>query len=231
MFKNRFLLVLGVISLLLVSMAVSRPSSNTAKSANLSWPARPIILPASQMSNLSDYYQRHTAWTSNYQKASIPVTSVGAALYYFQRHFYLSAITGPGIAVDTTDYFVRQAELSSTAKSADLSWPPRPVIVPMTRAGDQSSIMDSATRSYVAWGEALKAANKLGDSVACSNTTQESIFDGIDNNLDSATRSYVASGLALKAAHHEKALDSGTRSYIAWGQALQAKNNPQALCQ
>ena len=138
MFKNRFLLVLGVISLLLVTMAVSSPYANAKNSANLSWPARPVILPASQMNNLSDYYQRHTAWTSNYQKASIPVTGIAAALDYFQRHFDLNVVAGPEIAVDTTDYFVRQAELSSTAKSADLSWPARPVIIPANGANNLS---------------------------------------------------------------------------------------------
>ena len=67
--------------------------------------------------------------------------------------------------------------------------------------------LDSGTRSYIAWGEALEAAGKLGDSSACSNTTQENIFAGIDHNLDSATR-----------------------SYIAWGLALQAKDDIRALC-
>ena len=57
--------------------------------------------------------------------------------------------------------------------------------------------MDSATRSYIAWGEALQAAGKLGDAGTCSN--QENIFDGIDSGLDSATRSYIAWGLALQA--------------------------------
>jgi|GEM_PF-2211336 len=68
-------------------------------------------------------------------------------------------------------------------------------------------IMDSATRSYIAWGETLQAAGKLGDSGVCSNMTPENIFDGIDNRLD-----------------------SGTRSYIAWGLALQAKDDIRALC-
>ena len=74
-------------------------------------------------------------------------------------------------------------------------------------AEDQPYIMDSASRSYIAWGLALQAAGKLGDSAACSNTTQENIFAGIDSNLDSATR-----------------------SYIAWGLALQAKDDIRALC-
>jgi hypothetical protein len=59
--------------------------------------------------------------------------------------------------------------------------------------------IDSGTRSYIAWGEALEAAGKLGDPGACSNTTQENIFAGIPNNVDSATRSYIAWGLALQA--------------------------------
>jgi hypothetical protein len=67
--------------------------------------------------------------------------------------------------------------------------------------------LDSRTRSYIAWGEALEAAGKLGDSGACSTTSQENIFAGIPNNLDSATR-----------------------SYIAWGLALQAKNDIGTLC-
>ena len=59
--------------------------------------------------------------------------------------------------------------------------------------------LDSGTRSYIAWGLALQAAGKLGDSGACSNTTQENIFARIPNHLDSATRSYIAWGLALQA--------------------------------
>lgn len=71
--------------------------------------------------------------------------------------------------------------------------------VPVTGVEERPYIMDSATRSYIAWGEALQAAGKLGESGACSNTTQENIFAGISNNLDSATRSYIAWGLALQA--------------------------------
>jgi hypothetical protein len=91
--------------------------------------------------------------------------------------------------------------------------------------------MDSATRSYIAWGNALKAANKEGVMVPVT---------GYGNALDSATRSYIAWGNALKAANKEdvmvpvagygNALDSATRSYIAWGNALKAANSaPQPL--
>src|SRR6266540_5188632 len=116
---------------------------------------------------------------------------------------------------------------SKPPKTVELSLPARPVIVPVTGVEERPYIMDSATRSYIAWGqamqarnaidsgtrsyiawgEALEAAGKLGESGACSNMTQENIFAGIPNNLDSATR-----------------------SYIAWGLALQAKNDIGALC-
>lgn len=43
MFKNRFLLVLGGLSLLLVAMAVSRTPAKAPTSAELSWPSRPVI--------------------------------------------------------------------------------------------------------------------------------------------------------------------------------------------
>jgi hypothetical protein len=110
---------------------------------------------------------------------------------------------------------------SKPPKTVDLSLPARPVIVPVTGVEERPYIMDSATRSYIAWGEALEkaklnaldsgtrsyiawgealeAAGKLGDSGTCSNMTQENIFAGIPKNLDSATRSYIAWGLALQA--------------------------------
>ena len=61
--------------------------------------------------------------------------------------------------------------------------------------------MDSATRSYIALGQALERSR-----------------------LDSATRSYIAWGKALRCAPgygFPEGLDSATRSYMAWGQAIQ----------
>jgi hypothetical protein len=116
---------------------------------------------------------------------------------------------------------------SKPPKTVDPSQPPRSVVVPVTGVEERPYIIDSATRSYIAWGQAmqvrnatdsgtrsyiawgkaLEAAGKLGELGTCSNMTQENIFAGIDNSLDSATR-----------------------SYIAWGLALQAKNDIGALC-
>ena len=71
-------------------------------------------------------------------------------------------------------------------------------------------VMDSATRSYIAWGEALEAST-----------------------VDSATRSYIAQAKAVACgvdAAYGLDVDSATRSYIAWGLSFQSKNEIGALC-
>ena len=102
MFKNRLLLVLGVISLLSVTMAVSYPRSNASQAA-------------------SDFYQRHPDWTWTVRDESvvIPVTGESAYPDYFQRHPELSVRAET--AIDTTDYFFRHPELRGPARSVDLT--------------------------------------------------------------------------------------------------------------
>jgi len=104
MFKNRFILVLGVLSLLLVTMAVSNPFSNTS--------------PAGR-EGANDFYQRHPEWTSSLQSAIVPVTGDLELSDYHQRHPELSAAAG--ITVDMSDYFLRHPALQAPAKSNDLS--------------------------------------------------------------------------------------------------------------
>jgi hypothetical protein len=85
---NRILLALGVISMLLVTMAVSTPRSNTSLAADQAG---------------SDFYQRHPEWTW---------VTRDAASDYFQRHPELRM---PGIGIDLTDYINRHPELSTSA--------------------------------------------------------------------------------------------------------------------
>jgi hypothetical protein len=115
MFKNRFLLllVLGVISILSVSMAGSY--------------ARPIAsLPADLVD--SDFYQRHPdwVWAVNAQNALIPVTRASAFPDYFQRHPELSAsprINSPILSLEGSDYFQRHPGLTipSVEASVDMT--------------------------------------------------------------------------------------------------------------
>jgi len=102
MFKNRFLVILGAISLLLVTMAVSKPLSNASPDA-------------------SDFHQRHLDWTwaINDQNVVIPVTGDSAFLDYDQRHPELSAPAE--VSVDVTDYFDRHIASQSSPKTVDLA--------------------------------------------------------------------------------------------------------------
>jgi len=102
MFKNRFILVLGVLSLVLVTMAVSNSFSAAVEGA-------------------SDFHQRHPdwQWVASDQKAIIPLTGEAAFPDYFQRHPELSAPVE--VSVDTTDYYFRHPGLSASVESLDLT--------------------------------------------------------------------------------------------------------------
>ena len=110
-------------------------------------------------------------------------------------------------------------------------------------------VMDSATRSYIAWGEAMQVRNAIDSGTRSYIAWGEALKKAKLNALDSGTRSYVAWGEALEAAGKlgesgtcsnmtrenifagiDSNLDSATRSYIAWGLALQAKNDLGGLC-
>jgi len=103
MFKNRFLLVLGIVSLLLVTMAVSNPAPDEREGA-------------------SDFYQRHPDWTwvPRDQNVVSPVTGEAAFPDYYQRH--PEQRIPVEISSDTTDYFFRHSELRpSAAEAIDLT--------------------------------------------------------------------------------------------------------------
>jgi hypothetical protein len=157
MFKNRFILILAVLSMLLVTLAVSRPFSKPSKTVDLSQSSRPVVVPvtgpeAAQPYIMDSATRSYIAWGQAMQARN---------------------------AIDSgTRSYIAWGESLEKAKL---------------------NALDSGTRSYIALGEALEAAAKLGESGACSTTSQENIFAGIDSNLDSATRSYIAWGLALQA--------------------------------
>jgi hypothetical protein len=156
MFKNRFVLILAALSMLLVTLAVSQPFSRPPKVVDLSLPPRHVI---------------------------VPVTGAGDQPYIIDSATRSYIAWGQAMqvrnAIDSgTRSYIAWGEALEKAKL---------------------NALDSGTRSYIALGEALEAAAKLGESGACSTTSQENIFAGIDSNLDSATRSYIAWGLALQA--------------------------------
>jgi hypothetical protein len=100
-FKNRFLLVLSIVSLLLVSMAISSFRSNAPSSTGIA--------------AASDFYQRHPDWTW-----AIPAAEVAAPSDYFQRHPELTVAAILGL--DASDYFQRHPESIAPAEiSADMT--------------------------------------------------------------------------------------------------------------
>ena len=139
--------------------------------------------------------------------------------------------------------------LVTLAVSQPFSKPPSPIVVPESGAGDRPYVMDSATRSYIAWGQAMQVRNTIDSGTRSYIAWGEALEKANINALDSGTRSYIARGEALEAAGKlgfsgtcpnttqenisagiPDNLDSATRSYIAWGLALQAKNDIGALC-
>ena len=163
MFKNRFALILAMLSMLLVTLAVSRPLSKPSKTVDLSQSPRPVVVPvtgpeADQPYIMDSATRSYIAWGQAMQARN---------------------------AMDSgTRSYIAWGESLEKAKL---------------------NALDSGTRSYIAWGEALEAAGKLGESGACPTTSQENIFAGIPSNLDSATRSYIAWGLALQAKNEIRA--------------------------
>lgn len=139
--------------------------------------------------------------------------------------------------------------LVTLAVSQPFSRPPRPVVVPVIGEREGSYIMDSGTRSYIAWGQAMQVRNAIDSGTRSYIAWGEALEKAKLDALDSGTRSYIAWGEALQAAGKlgesgscsnmtqenifariPNNLDSATRSYIAWGLALQAKNDFGALC-
>ena len=131
------------------------------------------------------------------------------------------------------EYYQKQADIQSLERSR--------------AAEDQLYSMDSATQSYIAWGQAMQARNAIDSGTRSYIAWGEALEKAKLNALDSGTRSYIAWGEALQAAGKlsdlgscanttpekifagiDKSLDSATRSYIAWGLALQAKDDIRA---
>jgi hypothetical protein len=111
------------------------------------------------------------------------------------------------------------------------------------------SDMNSATRSYIAWGKAVEAERNAVPGKTCSYSDPNNAIETAGNTIDSATRSYIAWGKAVEAERYaidsatrsyiaqgeaieseRSAIDSATRSYIAWGMALEAQRNAKLSC-
>ena len=108
--KNHVILLVGLLSVLLVAMAVSRPLSNIPTAEELSWPPRPVMVSGVDETLLSDYYERQAAM------------SVAEAADFYQRHPDWASIPEAVIPVvgssEASDYFQRHSELNVSIVAA-----------------------------------------------------------------------------------------------------------------
>jgi hypothetical protein len=135
MFKNRFLIVLGVLSLLLVAMVISFPLSNTPTSAERD--------PATDMARwqaMSEYY-------ANQAEAQ---RLEGAQPYIIDS------------ATRSHTAWAKAAEAEANmVDSATRSYIAQAKAVTCGVDATYGLDLDSATRSYIAWGLALKAKDDI----------------------------------------------------------------------
>jgi hypothetical protein len=106
MYNNRFILLLSVLSLLLVTLAISKPFSKAS---------------LERINEATDFHQRHPEWIwiSTDQNAVIPATGASDFPDYYQRHPELSVPLE--LSTDTTDYFFRHATVLKPTQMIDLT--------------------------------------------------------------------------------------------------------------
>jgi hypothetical protein len=83
MFKNRFILVVGMLALLTLTLGVSGPLANKTEPLNLSWPPRPVVEPITR--SLAAYYQ---------SERSLLDPNVGLAIYHQSERLFIDPQAG-----------------------------------------------------------------------------------------------------------------------------------------
>ncbi len=162
MFKNRFILILAALSMLLVTLAVSQPFSKPPKTVDLSQPPRPVVVPVTGPEETS-----HISWiqppdpTLPGDKPCKRVTQL---------------IQGPGHTSPGERPLKKRNSMHLIpgrvpTLPGERRWKPQgnwasSGACPTTSqenifAGIHNNL-DSATRSYIAWGLALQAKNDIG---------------------------------------------------------------------
>ena len=116
MFKNRFLFVLGVVSVLLVSLAASgfatppSPSNRTAAGeqavniSNWTW----MVPPSAVTITASDYYQRHPELST--------LNGNTAGNFAIEHSNWTWSVAPSAVTIVASDYYQRHPELSAAAK-------------------------------------------------------------------------------------------------------------------
>ena len=139
MFKNRFILILAALSMLLVTLAVSQPFSNPSMTVDLSQPPRSVILPVTGVEDQ-------------------PYLMDSATRSYIAQG---KAILAEWNAVDSaTQSYIAWGKALQAAETQDVLGTCPNTIQEDIFAGVPNNV-DSATRSYIAWGLVLQAKEDI----------------------------------------------------------------------
>jgi len=161
MFKNRFVLILAALSMLLVTLAVSWPFSKPTKTVDLSLQPRPVIVP---VAGAEDQPYLMDSATRSYIAQGMAILAERNKIDSATQSYIAQgkAILAERNAVDsaTRSYIAWGKALEAAGKLGESGTCPN-TIQENIFAGIPDNL-DSATRSYIARGLALQAKNDMG---------------------------------------------------------------------
>ena len=160
MFKNRFILILAALSMLLVTLAVSQPFSNPPETVDLSQPPRSVILP---VTGVKDQPYLMDSATRSYIAQGMAILAEGNKIDSATQSYIAQgeAILAKRNAVDSaTQSYIAWGKALQAAETQDVLGTCPNTIQEDIFAGVPNNV-DSATRSYIAWGLVLQAKDNI----------------------------------------------------------------------
>jgi hypothetical protein len=117
---SKIFVILAVLAAAFVT--ISFVSQSRPTQAELSRPARPVILPLPGNADLSDYFLRHSEQAAATAPAGIPVTGADELSDFYQRHTDWAVVRAPLTSViDLSDYYQRFQAMKSASTIVDTS--------------------------------------------------------------------------------------------------------------
>jgi len=160
MFKNRFVLFLAALSMLLVTLAVSQPFSKPSKTVDLSQSPRPVVVP---ITGVEDQPYTMDSGTRSYIAQGQAMQARNAmdsgTRSYIAWGAALEKAKLNALDSGTRSYIARGEALQAAGK-LDVSSTCPDTIQENIFAGIPNNL-DSATRSYIAQGLALQAKDDI----------------------------------------------------------------------
>jgi hypothetical protein len=162
MFKNRFVLILAALSILLVTLAVSQPFSRPSKTVDLSQSPQPVVVPVTgpeaDQPYIMDSATRSYIARGKAMQARNAIDSGTRSYIAWGEAIEMAKLN----ALDSgTRSYIAWGKALQAAGKLDVSGTCPNTTQENIFAGIPNNL-DSATRSYIAWGLALQAKNDIG---------------------------------------------------------------------